>query len=275
MQHATWSDILFHPFSLLIYISIISLYILKNAYLYYKKLINMNGVLYFYTENFFYCLPLAGFLLIFSLMGFLINSVATYEFQALNDKETNLCRILLILSVIIYLHGFAKSNCSIKIYILKILASIAIGLSVCFVVCISTSPMWFSVLKKYITNTYCTRIFFVISILITYMMFIEGIVSQNIIRKIFACVLFGITKITILTLSYIILDRVVLSYTDNILLINIIIAFFCSVLYFSIEFGNIKKIKEIYGSFRIPLYFTVYIVFLFLFFKLLNMCRII
>lgn len=259
MQHATLYDVFFHPFPVCIYISIIFIYFTKKAYSYYKYVINYRGRLWFYSEDFFSCLPIAGFFLIFSLAGFLVDYAADYYSQKMDENKLKLCKVLFVLSISIYVFNILKYKHLISIFILKVLASVYIGTGIVLLTTASICPVWIFVIKKYINNRYCEYIFILFSLLSNYFMFIEGVISGNIINKVVKYFFLGISNITILSCVYIILDRIFLEYVLDVIYVNVITTILCGVLHFYMEISTLKSVKNIYGSFRVILYALLYV----------------
>ena len=275
MQHATLYDVFFHPFPVCVYISIVLMCFIRKMYIYYKNVVNRRGRLWFYSEDFFYCLPIAGFLLIFSLAGFLVDCAADYDFQKMDENELNLCKILLVLSLVTYVFNILKYKYLISIFVLKIFASVFIGSCIVFLTIASICPVWILVIKKYINSRYCEYIFIVFSLLSNYMMFVEGVISGNIIKKVLKYFFLGISNITVLSCVYIVLDRVFLECALDVVYVNVIITILCGILYFYMEILTLKAVKNIYGSFRVILYALLYGVFVAALLKMLSLYDII
>lgn len=269
MKHATLYDVFFHPFPILVYILIVFIYFAKKMYNYYKKIIQNRGRLWFYSEDFFFYLPFAGVFLVFSLTGFLIHYYTSCDLHKLEKSELNLCIFLLFISLATYVYNYLRYRNSISIYVLKFFASIVIGLGIIFVTGVSTSPVWLSVVKKYINNKYFEYILVIFSLFCNYLLFIDVAVSGGII-KIFKCLLLGIANITFLSCVYIFIDKIVLKYVSDVTYINSIMTIICGIIFFYMKMEALNKVKHYYGSLNSILYTFIYAILTIILIKVLR-----
>lgn len=161
----------------------------------------------------------------------------------MDENKLKLCKVLFVLSISIYVFNILKYKHLISIFILKVLASVYIGTGIVFLTTASICPVWIVVIKKYINNRYCEYIFIMFSLLSNYFMFIEGVISGNIINKVVKYFFLGISNITILSCVYIILDRIFLEYVLDVIYVNIITTILCGVLHFYMEISTLKSVK--------------------------------